>query len=123
MALSIIRGSRSILRLASRPSNVSSVSPFTTLGATQGPDDSGKVASSKEFKQREQGEEARYVREKEAAELRKLREELGKQQKKIDELESRLSVLEISLLSSFYSLETVFGDDLALTWIWYLPAG
>ncbi|KAI8446879.1 hypothetical protein BY996DRAFT_6421855 [Phakopsora pachyrhizi] len=130
------------------PSN----SPAQRSTGTVYPDDSGKVASSKEFKQREQGEEARYVREKEAAELRKLREELGKQQKKIDELESRLSTLllyiqrteahsiyvalECRLLYQCFIIykgvetklffrvpQNALQDDLALTWIWYLPAG
>ncbi|KAG0140249.1 hypothetical protein CROQUDRAFT_53543, partial [Cronartium quercuum f. sp. fusiforme G11] len=51
-------------------------------------DEAGSAANSKEFSQRERSEELRYVREKEAEDMRKFRAELDRQKKKLDELEA-----------------------------------
>ncbi|MBW0541709.1 hypothetical protein O181_081424 [Austropuccinia psidii MF-1] len=56
-----------------------------------GPENPGAVSESKGFKDRERSEEARYIRSKEASELKKLRQELEKQKAKIDELEKSVN--------------------------------
>merc|ERR1712137_156207 len=67
-----------------------SAATLTTSSRAHFPGDAGSVASSKDFKQREKSEELRYAREKEAQELKKLREELTKHKHKLEQLENSI---------------------------------
>ncbi|PWN26314.1 hypothetical protein BDZ90DRAFT_233449 [Jaminaea rosea] len=60
-----------------------------------GPESSGTgaTANSKGFKQREQGEEQKYIREAEAEKLKKLRETLAKQRSHLDDVEAAINDL------------------------------
>ncbi|KAH9821334.1 hypothetical protein DFH28DRAFT_952322 [Melampsora americana] len=53
-------------------------------------DHPGATATSKDFSQKERSEEVRYMRQKEAEDLKKLKSELDSHKKKLSELEENL---------------------------------
>ncbi|PLW23399.1 hypothetical protein PCANC_08551 [Puccinia coronata f. sp. avenae] len=55
------------------------------------PDNAVPTTDAKGFQKRERGEEGRYAREKEVAELKELRDELAKQKAKIEQLEKSVN--------------------------------
>jgi len=55
------------------------------------PDNAVPTTDAKGFQKRERGEEGRYAREKEVAELKELRDELARQKAKIDQLEQSVN--------------------------------
>ncbi|EGG03076.1 uncharacterized protein MELLADRAFT_109525 [Melampsora larici-populina 98AG31] len=53
-------------------------------------DHPGATANSKDFAQKERSEETRYMRQKEAEDLKKLKSELDQHKKKLSELEENM---------------------------------
>lgn len=86
----------SVLRSSPRCQNLRLPQPFllkqfsSHVNPVLGSDNAYATTDARGFDKRERSEESRYAKEKEAAELKKLREELARQSAKIEELEKSI---------------------------------
>ncbi|EPQ30915.1 uncharacterized protein PFL1_01813 [Pseudozyma flocculosa PF-1] len=92
--MSLLRTATLSLSRAGARSAAPSTFVMATRGYADGPTPTaGSTASAKGFKEREQSQEAQYVRKAEQEKLAKLRESIKKQREHLDEVEKNIENL------------------------------